>query len=186
MRNVFLGLLARKPAHGYELKQLVEGLFGAVLPTPGVGQIYTTLQRLERGGLVRSAPVAQEGRPDKRVYELTPRGATAVEEWLDTPVAAPDLREEFFVKLAVQQPSGGDRHADDADQASRRDPQALIDDQRRTYLISLRRMNELVAAMDAAGNEIGSLLAEGMILHLEADLKWLDLCEDRLVTGGTR
>jgi DNA-binding PadR family transcriptional regulator len=182
VRNIFLGLLAHKPAHGYELKQLIEGLFGAVLPTPGVGQIYTTLQRLERGGLVRSAAVAQEGRPDKRVYELTPRGEAAVAEWLDTPAAAPDLRDEFFVKLAVRRRAG---QAGDGAKAGR-DPLVLIDAQRQAYLVSLRRMNELVAAMEAAGNESGALLAEGMILHLEADLKWLDMCEDRLVAGGTR
>ena len=63
-----------RPAHGYELKQALEQRFGAVLPPLNAGQIYTTLSRLERDGLVDDDAVAQNGRPNKRVYRLTEAG----------------------------------------------------------------------------------------------------------------
>src|ERR687896_673093 len=74
MRHPVLALLAGGAAHGYELKQALDGVFGNVWPPINVGQIYTTLQRLERDGLVEGAHVAQAHRPDKRVYALTPAG----------------------------------------------------------------------------------------------------------------
>ncbi len=74
MRFPLLALLAGGPAHGYELKQALEQRFGSVLPPINAGQIYTTLSRLERDGLVGDDAVAQNGRPNKRVYSLTEAG----------------------------------------------------------------------------------------------------------------
>ena len=77
MRFPLLALLAGGPAHGYELKQAMEQQFGAVLPPLNAGQIYTTLSRLERDGLVEDDAVAQNGRPNKRVYRLTEAGQSS-------------------------------------------------------------------------------------------------------------
>src|ERR1700689_5408540 len=71
MRMPLLALLAKEPAHGYELKTQLEQVFGEAYPSTNIGQIYVTLQRLERDGLVRSQDVVQATRPNKRVYELT-------------------------------------------------------------------------------------------------------------------
>ena len=71
MRFPLLALLANGPAHGYELKQAMEQQFGSVLPPLNAGQIYTTLSRLERDNLVQDDAVEQNGRPNKRVYNLT-------------------------------------------------------------------------------------------------------------------
>ena len=79
MRFPLLALLANGPAHGYELKQAMEQQFGLVLPPLNAGQIYTTLSRLERDGLVDDDPVAQNGRPNKRVYQLTEAGRIALD-----------------------------------------------------------------------------------------------------------
>ncbi len=168
MRYPFLALLSGEPRHGYELKQAFEQRFGSALPPINAGQVYTTLQRLERDGLVQGTGVPDDGR-QKRVYELTDAGRAALEAWVAAPASATRLRDEFFLKLVLAGLSGI------------ADPAALIDRQRRECLEGLRALGDL--AVD--GNEIASLLAEGAALHLEADLKWLDLCEERLVRRGT-
>jgi DNA-binding PadR family transcriptional regulator len=74
VRMPILALLAKEPAHGYELRSRLQRIFGEVYPMPNIGQIYVTLQRLERDGLVRSQDVVQTTRPNKRVYGLTEAG----------------------------------------------------------------------------------------------------------------
>ena len=164
MRYPFLALLADGPKHGYELKQSLEQRFGAVLPKLNAGQVYTTLARLERDGLVEGSDVPDDSR-QKRVYALTAAGREALEAWVATPTPATRLRDEFFLKLVL------------AGQADVADPRLLIERQRREYLQALRDVSD--AATN--GNVVASLLAEGAALHLEADLRWLDLCEQRFV-----
>ncbi len=77
MRQPLLALLAKEPAHGYELKLALEQTFGQAYPSPNIGQIYVTLKRLEQDGLVRSQDVEQDSRPNKKVYELTPAGVSS-------------------------------------------------------------------------------------------------------------
>ena len=164
MRYPFLALLAEGPAHGYELKLALEHRFGSVLPPLNAGQVYTTLGRLERDGLVRGSDVPRDAR-QKRVYELTDAGRDALADWVAAPSTATRLRDEFFLKLVLAGLTGI------------ADPRTLIERQRREYLQALRDL----AGVSANGNEAGSLLAEGAALHLEADLKWLDLCQERLI-----
>jgi DNA-binding PadR family transcriptional regulator len=163
MRYPFLALLAERPAYGYELKQALEQRFGSALPPLNAGQIYTTLARLERDGLVRGSDVPDDTR-QKRVYELTESGRAALVEWVERPTSSTRLRDEFFLKLVLAGDSGV------------ADPRRLIERQRREYLQALRDL----AAVAPNGN-VASLLAEGAALHLEADLRWLDLCEQRLL-----
>ena len=82
MRQPLLALLAKEPAHGYELKLALEQTFGEAYPSPNIGQIYVTLKRLEQDGLVRSEDVEQTTRPNKRVYALTPAGREALRAWV--------------------------------------------------------------------------------------------------------
>ena len=164
MRYPFLALLAQVPKHGYELKQSLEQRFGAVLPRLNAGQVYTTLARLERDGLVEGSNVPEDSR-QKRVYALTAAGGDALEEWVATPTPATRLRDEFFLKLVL------------SSDANITDPRTLIERQRREYLQTLRDL----ASVATNGNVVASLLAEGAALHLEADLRWLDLCEERLI-----
>ena len=171
MRHAVLGLLARRAAHGYELKLAYDRLFGGVWPQVNVGQVYTTLQRLERDGLVAGSAVEQASKPDKRVYALTPAGQGELRRWLTEPVAEPRLKDELFLKLVMAR-------LVDPDGAG--DPARLIERQRRGYLEALRDLNGLVARLDAAGDDIGSLIAEGAILHLKADLEWLELLQQRI------
>jgi DNA-binding PadR family transcriptional regulator len=178
VKNVLLALLANGHEHGYELKHAVESTFGDTWPPLNIGQIYTTLQRLERDGLVQSRHVSQEGRPDKRVYELTDAGRTELREWIEAPVPAQRLKDEFFNKLALARLPGV------ASLNGASDPGSLISRQRREYLGTLRQLN-LALMKEEERNGRGTaaaLLIEGAILHLEADLKWLDLCEQRFTT----
>lgn len=171
MRYPFLALLGSQSRHGYDLKLAVEQLFGDALPPMNAGQVYTTLSRLERDGLVQSAHVAQSNRPDKRVYELTSAGRAALSAWIEEPAAGPQVKDEFFMKLVLARLPGVDGGTDSHD---------LIARQRRAFLQSLRDLNHLAARAEADSNPTASLLIEGAILHLQADLKWLDLCEERL------
>ena len=170
MKYPLLALLAAGPAHGYELKQSFEGRFGAVWPPVNIGQIYATLQRLERDHLVRSSEVEQSGRPAKNVFEITEAGYHALAEWLQEANPGPRVRDEFFMKLVL------------ADLAGVADPGALLNQQRQVLLQELSDLNH-VASRTAPDQHVTRLLIEGANLHLEADLKWLDLCEEALLKG---
>ena len=173
MKYPLLALLAAGPAHGYELKQSFEGRFGAVWPPVNIGQIYATLQRLERDHLVRGSEVEQSGRPAKNVYEITEAGYHALAEWLQEASTAPRIRDEFFMKLVLASLGGV------------ADPQTLLDRQRQVFLQELRDLNDLAIRAGAA-EPVTTLLIEGATLHLQADLKWLDLCEESLLKGQIR
>jgi DNA-binding PadR family transcriptional regulator len=168
MRQHLLALLAKEPAHGYELKLALEQTFGAAYPSPNIGQIYVTLKRLEADGLVRSEDVAQDSRPNKKVYELTPAGRDAVAEWVDEPAEGPRLRDDFFIKLVL------------APRAGLADRMELINRQRRHYYAQMRRLAELQGATDSRDGP-ARLLIEGQMLHLQADLDWLQHCQAQLV-----
>ena len=168
MRFPLLALLSTGPAHGYELKQAMEQQFGAVLPPLNAGQIYTTLSRLERDDLVQDSAVEQNGRPNKRVYDLTEKGRAELAGWIGDATPATRLKDDFFMKLILARAAGI------------ADPLELIARQRAAYLQALRELDDL----NANGDETAALLVEGAALHLEADLKWLDLCERRMRNGS--
>ncbi len=167
MKYALLALLNAAPAHGYELKQAYEELFGSVLPPLNAGQIYTTLSRLHRDDLVSDHIVEQDDRPDKRVYRLTDNGQAALREWLAKPAKSSRLKDDFFTKLILARTTG------------LADPCAMIERQRADYMQMLRHLNtQLIATAD---NLVATLLIEGAILHLEADLKWLTRCEEEFI-----
>ncbi|GAA2991299.1 MULTISPECIES: PadR family transcriptional regulator [Streptosporangium] len=167
MRLTLLALLAKEPAHGYELKQALEQIFGSAYPSPNIGQIYVTLGRLEKDGLVRAVGVEQSNRPNKKVYHLTAEGREALGTWVDEPSEGPRVRDEFFMKLVLAPTTGiADRTA-------------MINRQRRHYLGLMRDLNELAERTDPA-NQVALLLVEGAMLHLQADLDWLERCQEDL------
>jgi DNA-binding PadR family transcriptional regulator len=168
VRLPLLALLAKEPAHGYELKTRLEQMLGDAYPSPNIGQVYLTLQRLEKAGLVRSQDVEQATRPNKRVYEITPAGRETVAEWLDAPSDEPRVRDDFFMKLALG-PLTGDI-----------DRLGLINRQRRYYLSQMRSLSSL-AAENNDSDPIARLLIEGALLHVQADLDWLERCQEELL-----
>jgi DNA-binding PadR family transcriptional regulator len=168
VRLPLLALLAKEPAHGYELKVRLEQMFGDAYPSPNIGQVYVTLQRLERAGLVHSQDVEQAARPNKRVYELTPAGQDAVVNWVEEPSDAPRVRDDFFMKLALGPVAGVS------------DRLTLINRQRRHYLMQMRGLS-LLAESTPEKDKIARLLIEGAMMHLQADLDWLQRCQEELV-----
>lgn len=186
-----LGLLAQAPRHGYELKQEFEQSFSGMRQL-NIGQIYTTLARLTKDGLVQSRLVEQEKNPSKKIYHLTDAGQTALVAWLETPVEDnfEQVRNEFFQKLLVHALVIGNGAVSNDNSAER-----LIERQRNQFRHSLdalrhQRLKTMVVTGPGAidprppaeqeETEIQLLLMEGAILHLEADLEWLDLLTKRL------
>jgi DNA-binding PadR family transcriptional regulator len=102
----------------------------------------------------------------KRVYRLTERGRELVERWVGVPVPGARLKDEFYVKFVV------------ATSVGLADPAELIERQRDEYLQSLRDLDARIASTEHGPT--AELLVEGAVLHLKADLEWLDLIEQRL------
>jgi DNA-binding PadR family transcriptional regulator len=186
VRFLFLALLGAGPAHGYDLKRAYDARFGAIWGPLNIGQVYTTMARLERDGLVTHETVAQGDRPDKKVYAITPAGRAALASWLDEAEDVPAVKSDVVLKLVAARLTGAD-------------PMPILAQQRQRYLQSLRDLDALLALTgngdagnggNGSGNgdganaddddDVRSLLVEGAVLHVDAELRWLDFCEQRL------
>ncbi|HLX50788.1 MAG TPA: PadR family transcriptional regulator [Streptosporangiaceae bacterium] len=163
-QEIVLAMLAKEPSHGYELRARLGQALGPLGDDMNAGQIYVTLARLEKAGLVtceRSAGLAD--RPDRKVYELTAAGQQRVAGWLaEVSWPRPDLA-EFHLKLVA------------AAAGKLADPLAIVDAQRRELLRRLSEAQRAAIAEPAAST--AGLLLEGIVLRLQADLRWLEACE---------
>ena len=169
MQYLLLAMLGRGPAHGYQLKQQVDALLPPGSRPVNIGQVYGTLGRLARDGLVTGRAVGQEGRPEKTVYELAEAGREQLRRWFDSFEDSEPSRDDLYSRIALAAESG------------LADPVRLIDRQRRTRLQALRGLHTHTT-LGAAPAGLKGLLLEGAALRIEAELKWLDLCE-RALTG---
>lgn len=95
---VILGLLSIGPQSGYDVKQTVDRALSHFW-TEGYGSIYPILKRLEVQGLALSQIELQDGKPDRKVYEITDAGRTELRNWLAQPVEPPAVRNEMLLKL---------------------------------------------------------------------------------------
>ena len=163
-QEVVLALLAKEPAQGYQLRARLGQALGPLGEGMNDGQIYVTLGRLENAGLItRQSPPRNSEGVERKVYELTPAGHEHVVEWLaEVSWPKPDLA-EFHLKLIA------------AAQAGLADPISIVDVQRRELLRRLRDA-ERAAMAEPEGSDAGVLL-EGIVLRLQADLRWLEACE---------
>jgi DNA-binding PadR family transcriptional regulator len=168
-KEVVLAMLAKEPSHGYQLRARLRQALGPLGDAMNAGQIYVVLTRLEKAGLVvseRSATVADA--PDRKTYALTPNGQQRVAEWLaEVSWHKPDLA-EFHLKLVA------------AAAAGLADPLTIVDTQRRELLRRLRGVQR--AAMAEPDRSDAALLLEGVVLRLQADLRWLEACEQTWTT----
>jgi DNA-binding PadR family transcriptional regulator len=161
-QEVVLAMLAKEPSSGSRLRARLNDALGPLGEAVNDGQIYVTLSRLEKAGFI-----ARHGTeaPDagRKVYGLTAAGQERVAEWLsEVSWPKPDLA-EFHLKLVA------------AAQARLADPIGIVDAQRRELL---RRLWEVErAAMDEPEDSPAGLLLEGIVLRLQADLRWLEACE---------
>jgi DNA-binding PadR family transcriptional regulator len=160
-QEVVLAMLAKEPSHGYQLRARLRDALGPLGDAMNAGHIYVTLTRLEKAGLV--AVEASADRSDRKVYALTPDGQQRVAEWIaEVSWPKPDLA-EFHLKLLA------------AASAGLADPLTIVDTQRRELLRRLRDAQR--AAMAEPERSNAALLLEGIVLRLQADLRWLEACE---------
>lgn len=169
VRHALLGLLAQRPRHGYELHAAFEAVVGGeatwdVKPA----QVYTTLLRLEESGLVREDSVTQDGGPEKRIYEITEAGRDALADWYGSGVEVEHQRDEFFVKLMLSLATG------------EADPYQVIWAQRSRLYQDLHDLMIRRGDADPRTALAQILLLEKAIMHVEADLRWLEIVEARL------
>ncbi len=163
MRYGLLTLLAEEPAHGYELKTGLERAAGGSWAI-NVGQVYSTLRRLERDGLV----VEDAATADHRDYRITPLGRTELDRWFAAPYA-PDSapRDELTAKVLLAIAS---RDVDVRD---------LLQRQRTAILSVLQAYTRRKAA--AAADDLALLMMlDALIFRAEADVRWLDACDGRV------
>src|SRR5215510_1634461 len=169
VRNAILGLLAQKPRHGYELHAAFSAVVGGTTWDVKPAQIYTTLERLQESGLVQTKSDLGEGKePDRRIYAITRDGRDALKGWFDEGVATEHQRDEFFVKLMIGLVSG------------EADPARVIQTQRSRLYQELHDATTQRDGYDPLSEMAQILLVDKAIMHLEADLRWLDMIEMRL------
>ena len=169
VRNAILGLLAQQPRHGYELRAAFEAMVGGdAIWDVKPAQIYTTLARLQEAGLIEQDSIEQDGGPEKIIYSLTPDGNRELSEWFNAGIATYHQRDEFFVKLMVSLYS---------EQA---DPYQVIRAQRKRLYQDLHDLTGRRNGINARRELAQIFLLDKSIMHLEADLRWLDLLEARL------
>lgn len=167
-----LGMLAKEPLHGYELKTAFEERAGGFWNI-NYGQIYSTLDRLTRAGLVEAETESTDAGRERKVYSITKKGAADLRRWLMRPVERRrPLRDELFVKLALLDPNVPEPIL------------RLLEDQRQFYLARMAELTreKLRLQTEPGGGDrlMTDLLIDAALFHAEADLRWLDHCESRL------
>ncbi|WP_051209304.1 PadR family transcriptional regulator [Propionicicella superfundia] len=169
VRQSLLAILDQGPCYGYQLRAEFERRTGSVWPL-NIGQVYTTLDRLNRDGLVTQAGTDDQG----HIYwQITQHGREAAQAWWEKPVVQDqNPRDELAMKLALASTLPGV------------DLGAIFQAQRRASLERLRDLNRAkrtgAAGADTA-EEIGwSLIVDAMIFAVEAQVRWLDHSEQRL------
>ena len=157
-----LGLLQSGPRHGYDLKRAYDERFGQSRPL-AYGQVYATLARLLRNGLVEVESEPGDG-PDRKRYAITDAGVSDVEQWLAQPEKPePYLQSTLYTKVVLALLTG-------------RDAADVLDTQRAEHLRLMRELTRRKADGDLADQ----LVSDHALFHLEADLRWLELTAARL------
>jgi DNA-binding PadR family transcriptional regulator len=162
--HALLALLSAGPKYGLRLQNEFESRTGEVWPL-NVGQVYTTLQRLERDGLVESD---DEGERSQKRYRITSAGELDLADWLRTPPElVPPPRDELVIKVLVAlQVPGTDVHE-------------ILQVHRRHVIETMQRYTKVKAA--AAEDEVAlALVADAELFRLEAIVRWLDAADIRL------
>jgi len=165
VRHGLLALLERGPMYGYQLRVAFEESTGGTWPL-NIGQVYTTLSRLERDGLVNPLPENDAG---QRPYAITDAGRADLAAWFATPVSRGDRpRDELAIKLAL------------ALTTPDVDVREVVQTQRGATMRSLQEFTRLKAGADKPADLSWLLVLDAMIFQAEAEVRWLDHCEASL------
>lgn len=162
-----LGLLEGRPKHGYELRRSFDERLAGARPLRS-GQVYSTLGRLERDGQVDEVGGEQGPGPERRLYAITAAGVVELERWLAVP-EPPEayLQSVVYAKVVVALSSG-------------RSAQAVLDAQRERHVAEMRVLTREKERADLAG----VVRADFALLHLDADVRWIDLTVARVARLG--
>lgn len=169
--NTLLALLAAQPTHGYGLKTAFEGATDGRWPL-NVGQVYTTLARLERDGLVAAVGTTQDDR--KARWRITRAGRETLERWYRETTVEPAPRDEMILRVLVALSTDYD------------EVQGLIDRQRDVFMRLLQELAHRRRDLGVEASLATRLFLDSQMLRLEADLRWLDRCTERLEADVTR
>ncbi len=166
VRHALLALLSEGPKYGLRLREEFEAGTGEVWPL-NIGQVYTTLQRLERDGLVQSDDDDERDSPQKR-FRITADGSRELADWLRTP---PDMssppRDELVIKVLVALlVPGTDVH--EVIQAHRR------------YVVELMQQWTRIKEADAGRDLALGLAVDAELFRLDAVVRWLDAADGRI------
>jgi DNA-binding PadR family transcriptional regulator len=164
-----LAILADGPSYGLQLRNDFESRTGSIWSL-NVGQVYSTLSRLERDGLVEQ----RDGDSTEKLYSITDTGRTRLREWFAIPTqqGAPN-RDELVLKLVMSLGSG------------EVDPKDVLQAERKAAVQSLQEYTRL--KRDADETDLGwFFLLDSLIFQTEARVRWLDACEERLKRGVAR
>ena len=174
VRHALLALLSEGPKYGLQLREEFEARTGEVWPL-NVGQVYTTLQRLERDGLAESDDAGQDGREKtpQKAFRITAAGHDELEGWLRTP---PDLsappRDELVMKVLVaMRVPGIDVH--DVVQIHRR------------YLVELMQQWTRIKEAEADSDLGLALVVDAELFRLDSVIRWLDAADGRIKRAAT-
>jgi DNA-binding PadR family transcriptional regulator len=163
----FLGLLEGRPKHGYELRKSFDERLAGGRPLRS-GQVYSTLARLERDGRVNDVGGERGPGPERRLYAITDAGVAELERWLSVPEPPdPYLQSVVYAKVVVALSSG-------------RSAQAVLDAQRERHVAEMRALTRGKEGADLAG----VVRADYALLHLDADVRWIDLTLARVARLG--
>lgn len=165
--EVVLAVLRRGAAHGYDVKRDHDAWFPDSRAL-AYGQVYATLSRLERDGLVEVVETRVDGGPERTVYALTEAGSSRLREWLDEPAPPGTVGADEIVRKAVAALRNGDN------------PAGYISVQRAAHLRRIRELTDVGALADP----IARLARDHLVAHLDADLRWLDLAVERVAAGS--
>jgi len=169
VRHALLALLSEGPKYGLQLREEFEARTGEVWPL-NVGQVYTTLQRLERDGLVSADDASQDGREKtpQNIFRITAEGQRELVGWLRTP---PDLssppRDELVMKILV------------ATRVPGTDVPEVIQVHRR-YLVELMQQWTRIKEAEADSDLSLALVVDAELFRLDAVIRWLDAADGRI------
>jgi DNA-binding PadR family transcriptional regulator len=165
IKHGLLALLERGPMYGYQLRVAFEESTGGTWPL-NIGQVYTTLSRLERDGLVQPLPQSDTG---QRPYQITDAGRADLAAWFSTPIRHGDRpRDELAIKLALALTTPGV------------DVRAVVQTQRSATMRTLQEYTRLKARADQPADLAWRLVLDAMLFQAEAEVRWLDHCEASL------
>lgn len=168
VKFTLLAMLYQRPMHGYELGKHFSTVLNAEWDVKP-GQIASTLARMNEAGLVEYEIEVAEDAPDRKVYSITDAGRVELENWYLTPeVRDYRLGDAFYVKLMLSLLGGPVP------------PERVLITQRRELYQQLHQVTELLRQPETRAQLPLLLLLESATMHLEADLRWIEMCEARL------